>query len=101
MRRVSTIIHSSDNINVGSAVLMLEKNCRFLLLKKKVGWLKRHCSDMGDLMAALVKYADSDCTKDPPSDDERTGKGKKNGNGKGPQHNPGNKEEASARPMAA
>ena len=38
-------------------------------------------------MAALVKYTDSDSTKDPASDDERTGKGKKNGNGKGPQHN--------------
>ena len=33
VRQVSTIIHSSDNINVGSAILMLEKNCRFLPLK--------------------------------------------------------------------
>ena len=39
-------------------------------------------------MAALVKYADSDSTKDPASDDEKTGKGKRNGNGKGQQHNP-------------
>ena len=39
-------------------------------------------------MAALVKYADSDSTKDPVSDEEKTGKGKKNGNGKGHQHNP-------------
>ena len=31
-------------------------------------------------MAALVKYANSDSTKDPESDDEKTGKGKKNGN---------------------
>ena len=45
---------------------------------------------MGTLMAAPVKYADSDSTKDPESDDEKTGKGKKNGNGKGPQHNPAN-----------
>ena len=56
---------------------------------------------MGTLMAALVKYADSDGTKDPPSDDERAGKGKKNGNGKGPQHNPtsqgGNKRKADGR----
>ena len=37
-------------------------------------------------MAALVKYADSDSTKDPESDDEKTGKGKKGGNAKG-QHN--------------
>ena len=56
----------------------------------KLGRLKRDCTDMGTLMAALVKYADFDGTKDPPSDDERAGKGKKNGNGKGPQHNPGN-----------
>ena len=29
-------------------------------------------------MAALVKYADSDSTKDPESDEEKAGKGKKN-----------------------
>ena len=56
----------------------------------KLGWLKRDCNDMGQLMAALVKYADSDSTKDPESDDEKTGKGKKNGNAKGHQHNPAN-----------
>ena len=90
VRRVKEIIHSSDKMDVGSAVLMLEQNCRFVPLKMKLGRLKRDCTDMGTLMAALVKYADSDGTKDPPSDDERTGKGKKNGNGKGPQHNPAN-----------
>ena len=61
VRQVSTIIHSSDNINVGSAVLM-EKNFRFIPLKQKLGRLKRHCNDMGKLMAALVKYTDSDGT---------------------------------------
>ena len=45
---------------------------------------------MGTLMAALVKYADFDSTKDPESDDDKAGKGKKDGNGKGPQHNPAN-----------
>ena len=34
-------------------------------------------------MAALVKYADSDSTKDPESDDDKTGKGKKSGNARG------------------
>ena len=29
VRRDKAILHSFDNINVGSAVLMLEKNCRF------------------------------------------------------------------------
>ena len=45
---------------------------------------------MGQLMAALVKYADSDTTKDPVYDEEKATKGKKNGNGKGHQHNPAN-----------
>ena len=39
-------------------------------------------------MAALVKYADSDSTKDPEFDDERPGKGKKSSGMKGQQHNP-------------
>ena len=84
VRRVKAIIHSSNNMNVGLAVLMLEKNCRFFQpLKMKLGRLKRDCNDMGQLMAALVKYADSDSTKDPESVDKKTGKGKKNGNAKG------------------
>ena len=66
---VKAIIHSSDKMDAGSAVLMLEKNCRFEPLKQKLGRLKRDCNDMGQLMAALVKYADSDSTKDPESDD--------------------------------
>ena len=69
---------------------MLEKNYCFESLKQKLGRLKRDCNDMGQLMAALVKDADSDNTKDPVSDEEKTGKGKKNGNGKGHQHNPTN-----------
>ena len=83
VRRVSAILHSSDHINAGSAVLMLEKNCRFMPLKQKLGRLKHHCSDMGELMAALVKYADSYSTKDPESDEERPGKGKRSSNTKG------------------
>ena len=34
------------------------------------------------------EYADSDSTKDPESDDGKTGKGKKSGNTKGQHHNP-------------
>ena len=62
---------------------ILEKNCSFEPLRQKLGRLKCDCKDMGTLMAALVKYADSDSTKDPASDDEKTGKGRRNGNGKG------------------
>ena len=81
-------LHSSDRINADTAVLTLEGNCRFEPLKLTLGRLKHHCNDMGTLMAALVKYADSDSTKDPESDKEKTGKGKKNG--KGHQHKPAN-----------
>ena len=42
---------------------------------------------MGELMAALVKYTDSDSTKDPDSDEENPGKGRKSGSAKGQQHN--------------
>ena len=52
-------------------------------LKLKLRRLKRHCNDMSTLMAALVKYANSDSTKDPESEDDKPGKGKKNGNTKG------------------
>ena len=69
VRRVKEIIHSSDKMDAGSAVLMLEKNCRFEPLRQKLGCLKRDCNDMGTLMAALVKYVESDSTKDPTSDE--------------------------------
>src|SRR3954467_9947780 len=86
--RVSQILHSSDRINADTAVVTLESNCRFGPLRLKMGRMKRHCNDIGTLMAALVKYADSYCTKDPESDDDKAGKGKKNDNSKGQQHNP-------------
>ena len=87
VRRVSEIIHSSDSIAVNQAVLVLEKNYHFTPLKQKLGQLKRHCNYMGELMTALNKYVDSDTTKDPGSDDEKSNKGKKSGNGKGRQQN--------------
>ena len=83
VHRVSQVLHSSDRINADTAVLTLEGNCQFGPLKLKLGWMKHHCIEMGTLMAALVKYADSDSTKDPESDDDKTGKGKKNSNSKG------------------
>ena len=86
VRWVSEVLHSSDHINPGSAIITLERNCRFMSLKMKLGQLKRHCNDMGTLMAALVKYADSDNTKDPEYDEEKPEKGKKNVGAKG-QHN--------------
>ena len=87
VRRVSPIIHSSDSIAAGQAVMILEKNCHFIPLKQKLWRLKCYCNDMGELMAALIKYADSDNTEDPGSDDEKSNKGRKSGNGKGRQQN--------------
>ena len=87
VRWVLEILHSSDRVNADTVVLTLEGNCRFMPLKLKLGRLKRHFNDMATLMAALVKYADSDSTKDPESDDENPGKGKKSNNTKGQQHN--------------
>ena len=46
VRRVKEIIHSSDKMDAGSAVLMLEKNCHFEPLKQKLGRLKCDCHDM-------------------------------------------------------
>ena len=89
VRRVSEVLHSSDRINAGQAIITLERNCWFKSLKMKLGRLKRHCNDMGTLMAALVKYVDSDNTKDPDSNEEKPEKGKKNGGAKGQQHNQG------------
>ena len=70
-RRVSEILHSSGRINPNTAIVTLEGNCWFKSLKLKVGRLKRHWNDIGTLMAALVKYADSDNTKDLDSDEEK------------------------------
>ena len=80
MRRVSKFLHSSDRINADTSIITFEGNCRFEPLKLKLARLKRHCNDMGPLMAALVKYADSDSTRDPESNDDKAGKGKKSGN---------------------
>ena len=89
VKRVSAILHSSDRINADTAVLTLEGNCGFKPLKQKLGRLKRHCNDMPTLMADLVKYADSDNTKDPDSEEDKPEKGKKNGGAKGQHHNQG------------
>lgn len=42
---------------------------------------------MGDLIDVLTRYAKLDITKDPRSDDDKSGKGKKNGGSRGHQHN--------------
>ena len=70
-------------------MLVLERTCKFQPLVQKLGRLKRKAQDMGDLMDVLTWYAESDNPKDPPSDEEKYSKGKKNG-GKGHQQNNGN-----------
>lgn len=69
-----------------TTVLVLERNCRFEPLVHKLSRMKRTVKDMSELMVAIAKYAESDKTKDPASDDEMSWKGKKNG-GKSHQNN--------------
>ena len=45
----------------------------------KLGRFKRTVKDMGELMNALIKYAESDKTKDADSEEEKVGQNKKNG----------------------
>src|SRR4051812_41312461 len=49
-RRASDIIHSSDTITAQTAVINLERNCKFEPLVHKLGRLKRTVNDMGKLM---------------------------------------------------
>src|SRR3954469_501230 len=57
-RRESDIMHSSDSITAQSAVIILERNCRFEPLVHKLGRLKRTVKDMGERMNAVIKYAE-------------------------------------------
>lgn len=86
-RRVVDIIHSSDSIQAEQDILILEKNCHFDPLVQKLGRLKHKCTYMCNLMDVLTRYSNSDGTKDPSSDDDKSGKGKKNGGRKGHQQN--------------
>ena len=75
-------MHSSDTITAQTAVIVLERNCKFEPLVHKLGRLKRTVKDMGELMNAIIEYAESDKTKDADSEEENAGQNKKNG-GKG------------------
>ena len=86
-RRASDIMHSSDRITAQNAVIVLERNCKFEPLVHKLGWLKRTIKDMGELMNAVIKYVESDKTKDADSEEDKDGQNKKNG-GKGSQSQP-------------
>ena len=77
-RRVAEIIHTSVGLTAQQAVIALERNCKFDPLRHKLGRIKRYVTDMSELMDAMTKYAESDKTKDVESDDEKSGKGKKN-----------------------
>src|ERR1043165_51698 len=78
--RASDIMHSSDTITAQTTVIVLERNCKFEPLVHKLGRLKRTVKDMGELMNAVIKYAESDKTKDVDSEEDKAGKNKKNDN---------------------
>ena len=84
-RRASEIIHSSDTITSQTTEIVLERDCKFEPLVHKLGRLKRTVKDMGELMNAAIKYAESDKTKDANSNQDKAGQNKKNG-GKGSQN---------------
>src|SRR3954468_5975592 len=83
-RRASDIIHSSDTITAQTAVIVLERNCKFEPFVHKLGRLKRTVKDMGELMNAVIKYAESEKTKDDDSEEDKAGPSKNN-DGKGSQ----------------
>src|SRR4051812_20075326 len=76
-RGVAEIIHSSDSITAQTAVLVLEKNCKFEPLIHKLGRIKRTVRDMSELMDLVTKYAESDKTKGSESDEEKTARERK------------------------
>src|ERR1043165_1105139 len=76
-RRASDIMHSSDTITAQTAVIILERNCKFEPLVHKLGRLKRTVKDMGELMNAIIKYSKSDKTKDADSEDDKPAKTKR------------------------
>src|ERR1041384_1686646 len=77
-------MHSLDTITTQTAVIVLERNCKFEPLVHKLGRLKRTVKDMGELMNVFIKYAESDKTKVVDSKEDKAGQNKKN-NGKGSQ----------------
>ena len=75
-------MHTSDTITVQTAVIILERNCKFEPLVHKLGRLKRTVKDMGELMNEVIQYDKSEKTKDADSEEDKAGQNKKNG-GKG------------------
>ena len=75
-------MHSLDTITAQTVVIALERNYRFEPLVHKLSRLKREVKDMGELMNAVIKYAESDKTKDVDTEEDKAGQNKKNG-GKG------------------
>src|SRR3954466_6482402 len=72
-------MHSSDTITTQTAVIVLERNCKFEPLVHKLGRLKRTVKDIGELMNAVIKYAESDKTKDVEPQQDKAGQNKNGG----------------------
>src|ERR1043165_9221130 len=81
--RYNAILRHYHNLNCNT----LERNRKFEPLVHKLGRLKRIVKDMGELMNAVIKYSESDKTKDADSENDKAVQNKKNG-GKGSQSEP-------------
>ena len=57
--------------------MVLEKNYKFEPFVHKLGRIKQTVKDMGELMDAVTKYAESDKTKDGDCEEDKVGQGKK------------------------
>ena len=78
-RWVAEIIHSSDTITAQTVIIVLERNCKFEPLVHKLGRLKRAVKDIGQLMNAVIKYTESDKTKDAEPQQDKADQNKNGG----------------------
>src|ERR1041385_4946378 len=76
---VAEIIHSSDTITAQTVVIVLKRNCKFEPVVHKLGRLKRTVKDIGELMNIVIKYAESDKTKDAEPQQAKAGQNKNGG----------------------
>ena len=77
-RRVADLINSAEHLSVDTVHSHLEDNTTFESLKQKLRRSHKGDMTMGQLLAIVHKYAESDATKDDSEEDDDEKKGGKN-----------------------
>ena len=77
-RRVADLINSAEHLSVDTVHSHLEDNTTFESLKQKLWRSHKGDMTMGQLLAIVHKYAESDVTKDDSEEDDDEKKGGKN-----------------------